>query len=66
MRHLIVMGAAAGAVGLAMAAAPAVEDMFPPAAVKDVRLAGRAGESADACIRARAYSSWARGDMYEE
>ncbi len=66
MRHLIVMGAAAGAVGLAMAATPAVEDMFPPAAVKDVRLAGRAGESADACIRARAYSDWARGDMYEE
>ena len=33
---------------------------------KDARLLGHAGEAADACLRARAYSDWARGPMYEE
>ena len=32
----------------------------------ETRLLGRAGEAADACIRARAYSDWARGPMYDE
>ena len=32
----------------------------------DVKLLGRAGDAADACLRARAYSDWARGPMYEE
>ena len=32
----------------------------------DARLLGRAGDAADACLRARAYSDWARGPMYEE
>ena len=32
----------------------------------DARLLGRAGAAADACLRARAYSDWARGPMYEE
>jgi hypothetical protein len=55
----------AGVAGAAFAGT-AVQDAIAPAAVRDVRLSGRAGESADACIRARAYSDWARGDMYEE
>ena len=32
----------------------------------DTRLLGRVGDSADACLRARAYSDWSRGPMYEE
>ena len=44
----------------------AVKDALAAPALKDVRLAGRAGESADACIRARAYSDWGRGALYEE
>ena len=32
----------------------------------DVRLLGRVGDSADACVQARGYSDWARGPMYEE
>ena len=31
-----------------------------------VQLRGRAGQAADACIRTRADSDWARGPMYEE
>ena len=41
-------------------AGTAVPDAISPVAVRNVRLSGRAGESADACIRARAYSGWAR------
>ena len=65
MMKLCVLGAVAG-MAAAVAAAPAVKDAFAPATDGAVRLAGRAGESADACIRARAYSDWARGAMYEE
>jgi len=57
------------AIALAVAAcgtAFAGADAFTPAAPGDVRLLGRAGESADACIRARAYSDWARGALVEE
>jgi len=32
----------------------------------ETRLLGRAGEAADTCIRARAYTEWARGPMYDE
>ena len=32
----------------------------------DARLLGRVGDSADACLRARAYSEWSHGPMYEE
>ena len=32
----------------------------------DARLLGRAGDATDACLRARAYSDWARGPMYDE
>ena len=42
------------------------EDAFTAPETKDVRLLGVAGASADACIRTRAYSDWARGAMYEE
>ncbi len=35
-------------------------------AAGDAKLQGRVGESADACLRARAYSDWARGPMYAE
>ena len=65
MKKLCVLGAAAG-MAAAVAAAPAVKDAFAPATDGAVHLAGHAGESADACIRARAYSDWARGAMYEE
>ena len=41
-------------------------DRLTPAAPGDARLLGRAGAAADACIRARAYSDWARGPMYDE
>ena len=32
----------------------------------DTRLLGRVGDSANACLQARAYSDWARSPMYEE
>ena len=32
----------------------------------DARLLGRVGDSANACLQARAYSDWAHGPMYEE
>ena len=51
---------------VALAGLTAFADVFTAPAVKDVRLQGLAGASADACIRTRAYSDWARGDMYEE
>ncbi len=68
MAHsFVIAGVAAGMAGLAaLAASPALTDAFAPATGGNVHLAGRAGESADACIRARAYSDWARGAMYEE
>ena len=37
-----------------------------PVRIEDVKLGGVAGEYADQCIRMRAYSDWAKGDMYEE
>ena len=66
MKHLFVFGIAAGMAGMAVAAQTALTDAFAPATGGNVHLAGRGGESADACIRARAYSDWARGAMYEE
>ena len=66
MKHLLVFGTVAGLAGMAVAAQTALTDAIAPATGGNVHLAGRAGESADACIRARAYSDWARGDMYEE
>ena len=42
------------------------KDFLSPCAPGDARLLGRAGAAADACIRARAYSDWARGPMYAE
>ena len=67
MKNLSILGIVSGLAGLAaVAATPAVKDAFAPATDGAVHLAGRAGESADACIRARAYSDWARGAMYEE
>ena len=41
-------------------------DFLTPAAPGDVRLRGRAGAAADACLLARADSDWARGPMYDE
>ena len=64
MKNLFILGIVSGMA--AVAATPAVKDTFTPATGGNVHLAGRAGESADACIRARAYSDWARGAMYEE
>ena len=64
MKNLFILGIVSGMA--AVAATPAVKDAFAPATGGNVHLAGRAGESADACIRARAYSDWARGAMYEE
>jgi len=49
----------------AWAGTMAFADALTPAE-KCVRLEGAAGAAADACIRARAYSTWARGEMYEE
>ena len=43
-----------------------VRGALSPCAPGGARLLGRAGEAADACIRARADSDWARGPMYEE
>ncbi len=51
----------------AASAAPSTSpDLLTPAAPGDARLLGRAGASADVCLRARAYSDWARGPMYDE
>ncbi len=51
----------------AKSAAPSTfQDLLTPAASGDARLLGVAGASADVCLRARAYSDWARGPMYEE
>ena len=66
MKHLFVLGTVAGLVGMAVAAKTALTDAFASATGENVHLVGRVGESADACIRARAYSDWARGAMYEE
>ena len=43
-----------------------VRDSLTPSAAGDMKVLGHAGESADACLRARAYSDWARGPMYDE
>ncbi|MDO5320213.1 MAG: glycoside hydrolase family 127 protein [bacterium] len=48
------------------AAACGAGDAFQSPGLSAVRLTGQAGTSADACIRTRAYSNWARGKMYEE
>ena len=48
------------------AAACTADDVFRSPGLSAVRLTGQAGASADACIRTRAYSNWARGEMYEE
>ncbi len=45
---------------------PAQADALVPPVLGHVKLLGVPGARADACIRARAYSDWARGDMYEE
>lgn len=37
-----------------------------PSAPGDARLGGPAGAAAEACLRERAFSDWARGPMYEE
>ncbi len=42
------------------------KDFLTPCAPGDARLLGHAGVAADTCIRARAYSDWARGPMYGE
>ena len=44
----------------------AIPDALSPCAAGDVRLLGQAGAAADTCLRARAFSDWARGPMYEE
>ncbi|MBQ7722588.1 MAG: glycoside hydrolase family 127 protein [Kiritimatiellae bacterium] len=44
----------------------AVRDALAPTSVADARLLGHVGATADSCIRARIYSDWARGAMYEE
>ena len=54
------------ALSLCTAATCSAGDAFQTPGLSAVRLSGRAGESADTCIRARAYSDWARGEMYEE
>ncbi len=41
-------------------------DAYAPPALGNVKLKGVPGMRTDACIRARAYSDWARGDMYDE
>ena len=43
-----------------------VRNALTPGDAGDAKLLGRAGDAADACLRARAYSDWARGPMYEE
>lgn len=50
----------------ALAAGNATTDAFAAPDLKNVKLLGVAGRQADACIRARAYSDWARGAMYDE
>lgn len=50
----------------AFSLAEATGDVLEPVYVGNVRLSGVAGEYADQCIRMRAYSDWAKGDMYEE
>ena len=43
-----------------------IRNILAPCVLGDTRLLGLAGESADACLRARAYSDWARGPMVDE
>ena len=43
-----------------------IRDALSPAGPGDARLSGPAGAAADACLRARVFSDWARGPMYEE
>ena len=44
----------------------AIPDALSPARPGDARLLGPVGAAADACLRARALSDWARGPMYDE
>lgn len=64
MKHLILAFALLPAA--AFAATNATTDAFAAPDLKNVKLLGVAGQQADACIRARAYSDWARGAMYDE
>ncbi|MGI5869888.1 MAG: beta-L-arabinofuranosidase domain-containing protein [Kiritimatiellia bacterium] len=41
-------------------------NVLAPCGGGETKLLGPVGDAADACIRARAYSDWARGPMYEE
>ena len=53
-------------VGAACSCAAVFGDAFTAPELSSVRLAGVAGASAAACLQSRAYSAWARGEMYEE
>ena len=55
-----------GCFSVALHAAHPVADVCRYPAVGDVSLRGRSGRAADACIRSRVDSPWARGTMYEE
>ena len=55
----------AGTITICLAAAVA-GNVFEMVGPSEVELKGVAGGYADRCIRARAYSGWARGDMYGE
>ena len=44
----------------------ALRDALSPCAAGDAKLLGPAGEAAGACLRARVFSDWARGPMYDE
>ena len=43
-----------------------IPDALSPSGPGDARLLGPVGTAADACLRARALSDWARGPMYDE
>jgi DUF1680 family protein len=43
-----------------------IHNVLTPCGGGEAKLLGPVGDAADACIRARAYSDWARGPMYEE
>jgi len=53
-------------VGVVCSSAAVFGDAFTAPALSSTRLSGLAGASAAACLQARAYSAWARGEMYEE
>ena len=56
----------AGCLSWTVVVAESVVNTIVPASGSEVRLGGRIGLAADTCIRARAFSDWARGAMYEE